>query len=57
MIALVPLATDLLVLSMLFLGTQSPIAIISYVLSAYTLTVWCFRMPDLIRFFNKLKNE
>ena len=39
MIPLLPIATALLVYSMVFLGTSSPIAIISYVLSAYTLTV------------------
>ena len=56
-IALTPIATALLVLSMVFLGTESPFAIASYVLSAYTLTVWCFRIPNMIRFFKKLKNE
>jgi len=33
------------------------IAIISYVLSAYTLTVWCFKIPYLIKFFKTFKNE
>ncbi len=57
MILLVPIATMLLVGSMLFLGTDSPIAIGSYVLAAYTLTVWCFRTPRLIRFFKVFKSE
>ena len=39
MIVLVPIAAVLLVGSMVFIGTESPIAIISYVISAYTLTV------------------
>ena len=57
MILLVPIATVLLVGSMLFIGTESPIAIASYVLAAYTLTVWCFKIPYLINFFKAFKNE
>ena len=57
MIILVPIATVFLVYSMVFLGTDSVIAIISYVLSAYTLTVWCFKIPYLIKFFKTFKNE
>ena len=57
MILLIPVATVFLVYSMVFLGTSSPVAIASYVLSAYTLTVWCFKLPYLIRFFRAFKNE
>ena len=57
MIILVPIATVLLVGSMVFIGTESVIAIISYVLAAYTLTVWCFKIPYLIKFFKTFKNE
>lgn len=57
MIILVPIATVFLVYSMVFLGTDSVPAIISYVLSAYTLTVWCFKIPYLIRFFKSFKDE
>lgn len=57
MILLIPVATVFLVYSMVFLGTGSPVAIASYVLSAYTLTVWCFKLPYLIRFFRAFKNE
>ena len=42
MIILVPVAAVLLVGSMVFIGTESPVAIVSYVIAAYTLTVWCF---------------
>ena len=45
MIILVPLATVLIVGSMVFVGTESAIAYISYALAAYTLTVWCFKIP------------
>lgn len=57
MIMLVPIATVFLVYSMVFLGTDSITAIISYVLAFYTLTVWCFKIPYLIRFFKEFKNE
>ena len=57
MIILVPIATVFLVYSMVFLGTESVAAIISYVLSAYTLTVWCFKIPYLIKFLKTFKNE
>ena len=57
MVLLVPIATALLVCSMLLLGTESPIAIASYVLAAYTLTVWCFRTPTLIHSLKSFKNE
>ena len=57
MISLVPLATVLLVGSMVFVGTESPIAYISYVLAAYTLTIWCMKIPNVIRFFKRFKEE
>ena len=57
MILLVPIATVLLVSSMVFVGTESVIAYISYVLAAYTLTVWCFKIPYLIKFFKTFKDE
>ena len=57
MILLVPIATVLLVGSMVFIGTESPIAIVSYVIAAYTLTVWCFKIPYLIKFFKTFKAE
>ena len=57
MIVLLPIAAVLLIGSMVFLGTKSPISYFSYALSAYTLTVWCFRTPQLIAFFKSFKNE
>ena len=57
MILLVPIATALLVGSMVFIGTESQVAIVSYVIAAYTLTVWCFKIPYLIRFFKTFKEE
>ena len=57
MILLIPIATVLLVGSMVFVGTESVIAYISYVLAAYTLTVWCFKIPYLIKYFKTFKDE
>ncbi len=57
MILLVPVATVLLVGSMVFVGTESVIAYISYVLAAYTLTVWCMKLPKMIRYLKTFKNE
>ena len=57
MIVLLPVAAVLLVYSMVFIGTESVIAMISYVLVAYTLTVWCMKIPRLIRFFKTFREE
>lgn len=56
-IALVPVSIGLLVWSMVSLGTTHVVSIISYVLSAYTLTVVCFRIPNIISFIKRFKNE
>ncbi|MBQ2248973.1 MAG: hypothetical protein IIV17_05195 [Clostridia bacterium] len=57
MLLLLPAATVLLVGSMVFVGTDSVIAYISYALSAYTLTVWCFKIPKIIKYFKTFKDE
>ncbi len=57
MILLVPTATVLLVGSMVFIGTESVIAYISYALAAYTLTVFCLKIPHLIHFFKTFREE
>ncbi len=57
MIILVPVSTGVLVYSMVALGTKSLVAIASYVLAFYTLTVWCFKLPQFIRLIKTFKNE
>ena len=57
MIILIPIATVFLVFSMVVLGTESVISIISYVLAAYTLTVWCFKIPNIISYFKSFKEK
>lgn len=55
--ALTPIALAFMVYSMVAFGTESMVAIASYALSAYTLTVWCFRIPRLIAYFKAFKLE
>lgn len=57
MIILLPIATVFLIYSMVFLGTDTIPAYISYVLAAYTLTVWCFKIPKFIAAIKNIKNE
>ena len=57
MIILLPVSAVFLVGSMVFIGTETVIAYISYALAAYTLTVWCFRITRLIKLFKNFKNE
>ena len=51
MIILIPIAVVFLVYSMIFMGAESLVSIVSYVLAFYTLTVWCFKIPYLIHFY------
>ena len=57
MIALLPIATALLIYSMVFADTESVTAIISYIIAAYTLMIWCCKIPHLIKSFKTFKSE
>lgn len=57
MIILLPISTVFLVYSLIFMGTASAVAIASYVLSFYTLTVWFLKTPRLIRSFRSFRAE
>ena len=57
MAILVPIATAFLVHSLVFVGNESTLAYVSYVLAAYTLTVWCAKIPRVIQFFKAFKAE
>lgn len=57
MIALLPVATVFLIGAMVFLGTESVIAIVSYVVAAYTLTVWCMRIPLMVSAVKNAKDH
>lgn len=56
MIILIPISAAFLVYSMVVLGTETVPAYISYVLAAYTLTVWCVRIPKIITLVREFKN-
>lgn len=56
-IALLPLGTALLIFSMTKLEKNHPVRLVSYVLAFYTLTVWCARVPALLRSLRAAKND
>ncbi len=57
MVILIPIATAFLVYAMVVLGTETIPAYISYVLAAYTLTIWCVKIPKLIKLVKDFRNE
>ena len=56
LIVLLPIATALLVYSMVSLGTDAILSYVSYVIAAYTLTIWCARVPAIIKFVKDFKS-
>lgn len=56
-VLLLPLAVVALAYGFLRLPDTDPLRIASYVLSLYTLTVWCLRLPGIIRFFRRFRRE
>jgi len=56
-ILLVPIAACFLICAMVFIGTESIPAYISYALAAYTLTVVSCRIPKIISFIQRFRNE
>lgn len=57
LLLLLPIATILLVYSMIFLAENDPVRIASYAAAFYTLTLWCVRVPEVTRFFRSIRNE
>ena len=56
-ICLLPISVAFLVLSLIYLGTESILAILSYLLAFYVLLVICFRVPKMIKIFETFKQE
>ena len=56
-ICLLPISVSFLILSLIYLGTESILAILSYLLAFYVLLVICFRIPRMIKFFKTFKQE
>lgn len=52
---LLPVAAAALVYAFLRLEEQSALRIGAYALSAYTLTVWCIRIPAIVRWISKFQ--
>ena len=57
MVLLLVLVSTAMVWAMLRFGVESVPAILTYVPAAYTLAVWCVRIPELIRFFRTFREE
>ena len=55
-IALFPIAAAMLIWAFVFEPDNAIINYVSYVISAYSLTVICFRIPDIIRSVQKIKD-
>lgn len=56
-ICLLPISVAFLVFALIYLGTESMLAIFSYLLAFYVLLVISFRVPRIIAYFKKLKHE
>lgn len=54
---LLPLAGALLIGSMCRLPETHPVRLGAYVLSFYTLTIWCLRIPAIVRWCRRIKTE
>ncbi len=54
---LLPIAVGLLVYAMTTLESGHPVSIAAYVLSAYTLTIWCCRIPAILSFCGNFRRE
>lgn len=54
---LLPLAAFALIYAMVTLPETHPLRIGAYVLSFYTLTIWCLRLPAIVRHLRRVKTE
>lgn len=54
---LAPISIAFLVFSLVYFDSTNLLAIFSYLLSFYVLLVFCFKMPNIIAFFKRFKNE
>lgn len=52
-----PLALTLLIYSAVFYESTAVISIVSYVCSFYALVLVCLRIPDIIRFVKRFRQE
>lgn len=57
LLLLIPLSIGPMLYGMRCLGEDHPVTIAFYAVSFYTLSVWCIRMPRIIRFCKNFKKE
>ncbi|MGN0814905.1 MAG: hypothetical protein ACI4MH_06715 [Candidatus Coproplasma sp.] len=57
LIVLLPVSATALTCSMVFLGTKSAVTYLTYALAFYTLVIWCVRVPSIIGFFKKFRED
>ena len=57
LILLTPISIAFLVFSLVYFDSTNVVAILSYLLSFYVLLVFCLKIPNIIAFFKKFKNE
>ena len=57
MILLLVLSAAALLVAFLVFGSEHPVSYACYVLAAYTLTVYCFRIPNIVKFVKRQINE
>lgn len=57
LIVFTPVSAVALIYSFLYSNPDSPLSICSYVLSAYVLTVWCIKTPELIKLGHSFKKD
>ncbi len=53
MILLLIISAAALVAAFIVFGSEHPVSYACYVLAAYTLTVYCFRIPDIVKFVKR----
>lgn len=56
-LVLFPLSMVLMICSMLYFGTENIISIISYVVAFYSLCTVCFRIPKIISWCKRIKDD
>lgn len=56
-ILFLPLSVAFLVFSLVYLNATSPVSVVSYAFATYMLAVLCARIPSLVAFLKKFKNE
>lgn len=57
LLSMLPLSAFLLASAMATPDKASPLCLAAYVISAYTLTIWCIRVPSMVEYFGRLKKE